>query len=198
MTVAEILIDKIAKDVWLEIVVAGLPGLRLVGGNDRRSLIEEERDVALHPDRVAEIVARRECNGSAACRSCCFNGPVHSCRIEGPAVSLRAVLADVVGRCCCSYPERSNEREASGANRAKRSSSKETAPVESAVARELSQLKVPLVLGFVSRSIPLETRPYTDDTRVARRSKTQIESHEIISLLGKGGWGRFTVRETPT
>src|SRR5215471_21729864 len=105
MTVAEILIDKIAIDVGLEVVVAGLSGLRLVGGDDRRALVEEERDIALHPDRVAEVVTRWERDGSTARRGSSLDGPVDGCRIERPAVTFRAVFADVVGCCGGSYPK---------------------------------------------------------------------------------------------
>src|SRR5215471_4573023 len=110
MTVAEILIDEIAIDVGLEVVVAGLSGLRLVGGDDRRALIEKERDIALHADRVAEIVARRERDGSTARGGCSLDGLVDGCRIERPTVTFRAVFADVVGCCGGSYPKRSYER----------------------------------------------------------------------------------------
>jgi len=171
MTVAEILIDKIAVDVWLEVVVAGLSGLWLVGGNDRRALIKEERDITLHADRVAEIVARRERDGSTAGRGRSLDGLIDGRRIERPAITLRAVFSDVVGCCCRSYPKRSDDREASGADRAKRSSSKKTAPIESPVARGSSQLKAPLVLGFASRSI-LRWSALTASRRKIQSTKT--------------------------
>src|SRR5262249_41440121 len=67
VAVAEILINEIAESIRFKVVVAALPGLRLIGGDDRGALIEEQRDVALEANRVAKIVAGRKRDRSAAC-----------------------------------------------------------------------------------------------------------------------------------
>src|SRR5205085_2223820 len=94
--VPEILIDQIAPWVRLEVVVTGLTRGRLIGGNDRRAVIDQQSNVALQPDGVAKITAGRK-NHSAAARGCRgIDGTIDGGGIQRLSVSDRSMVANVV------------------------------------------------------------------------------------------------------
>src|SRR5262249_34916923 len=89
--------DKISPRVRLEVVVAGLARLRLVGCDDRSAGIEHQSDVAFEPDRIAEILSSRKNDRAAAGCASRINGFVDRGCVQSLSVSACAVLAHIEG-----------------------------------------------------------------------------------------------------
>ena len=94
------------------VVLVGLPGALGLGsvvaaggsaverrgsGQEDRAMIEEEADLALEADGVAEVNASREVNRASARRRGCVDGAVDGGRVESGAVAFGAEGADAEG-----------------------------------------------------------------------------------------------------
>src|SRR3546814_16528758 len=85
-----------------QVILPRMPGR--VCGFEHRALRDQQRDVALQPDREGKIAARRDDDGAAAGARCGHDRLVDRVRIEGAAVALRAIVAPIgkkIGKASC-------------------------------------------------------------------------------------------------
>ena len=71
-------------------------GFAVAGGNDGGSCIDVEIDIALHVDGTAEVVARRQEDGSTSCFMGFLDGGIDGRRVELLAVTLGTKVANIV------------------------------------------------------------------------------------------------------
>src|SRR5262249_12142666 len=94
---AKILVDEVPPEIWLEIVVTRLARLRLVGGNDRCAVVDQQSDVAFEPDRVAEIISGRKNHRATTGCGRRIDRLVDGRGVESVSISRCAVVADIEG-----------------------------------------------------------------------------------------------------
>ena len=69
------------------IVAAARARGRRVGSHDGRTRVEQQSDVALQVDGIAEIISRREAHDTAACRGCRVDRFIDGGRVQSLAVA---------------------------------------------------------------------------------------------------------------